>query len=217
MSYTFTKVITKQVAFSAYLSDLFPLPLTVSTDGDQITITSAEVLSSENETLLTTLVDSYTDPAEFLVLDHTESLAGVSAKTNSVTPFDVQSVIFPGTSSSGNGSVMDSIKFILKLSTNDVSLAGGLTGPVHIQIYDTSRSVEIASLDINVDTVWSEWDTAFQNGETGMKCNYKSVFVGDLRNNFPDYDCIWIFRVNVPSDVVFARLDSLQRLYYTIL
>lgn len=215
VTYNYVKQVTKIVAFNDYIFRLFPIPAVINAVGDNISISFSEQLSTENLTLLNTLVTDYTDPAEFLVLDHTETLSGVSGKTNLTTPFDVQSLIFPG-KNSGNGSVIDSIKFILKLSTLDVGVASGITGQVNIEIYDQTRDITLVSLNVNVDEIFTDWTTRAGNGETGMRCNYKSVQISDLHGSIPDHDCIWIYRVTVPNTLVYARLDSLQRLYYII-
>lgn len=216
--YTFTKTILKQIAFDNYLADNFPIPVQISTDATTVTITTAAPLSDADLATLTTLITDYTDPAEFLQLDHTESLYGCSFKSNSTSLMDVQSVIFPGTNNVSNGSTFDSMKFILNTWIDLAGASGiGSTGVVNIEIYDECRQTTIATRTVDIGSVLSAWDTAAQTGMTGVVHNYQSVQFTGLRSQMPDYDCIWLFRLSVPDERVYTRADSLQRLYYTIL
>lgn len=217
-SYPFTKTVTKQIAFDNYISTNFAIPVQISTDATTVTITTTSPLSNADLATLTTLITNYTDPAQFLQLDHTESLYGCSFKSNSTDLTDVQSVIFPGTNNISNGSIFDSMKFILNTWT-DLSGASGIgsTGVVNIEIFDHCRETTIAATTVDIGSVLAGWDTAAQTGMTGVVHNYQSVQFTGLRSQMPNYDCIWLFRLSVPDERVYTRADSLQRLYYTIL
>lgn len=217
-NYSFTKTILKQIAFDSYISTNFPIPVQISTDATTVTITTTSPLSDADLATLTTLITNYTDPAQFLQLDHTESQYGCSFKVNSTTLTDAQSVIFPGTNNVSNGSTFDSMKFVLNTWVDLAGVSGiGSTGVVNIEIYDHCRDTTIATTTVDIGTVLSGWDTAAQAGTTGIVHNYQSVQFTGLRTQMPDYDCIWLFRLSVPDIRVFTRADSLQRLYYTIL
>jgi len=217
-SYTFTKTVNKPEAFNFYLDEHFPVALEISIEGTTVTCVSVDALSTENQTLLTTLVTDYVDPEVFLQFSHTESLSGVSEKSNLQTPRDVQAYIFPSTTNITDGTVLDSLKSIVKLQCYNVetllNTPALTTGSVTVEVHDDTRNMAIASETVNFDDVISGWNTDATNGLTGEVVANKTVMFTGLINKSTTFDCIWSFRISTTDARLYGRLNGLQQLFY---
>jgi hypothetical protein len=217
-SYQFTKTVNKAEAFNIYLQENFPVNLVVNIEGTNVTCVSVDALTSEQETLLTTLITDYVDPEVFLQFSHTESLSGVSEKSNQQTPRDVQAYIFPSTTNITDGTVLDALKTIVKVQCYNVetllNTPALTTGSVTINVHDDTRNMDIGSETVNFDDVVSGWHTAATNGLTGEVVANKTVMFTGLINSSTNYDCIWSFRISTTDSRFYGRLNGLQQLFY---
>ena len=210
--YNFTKIVAKSYAFDDYLvHHNFTIPITVSTNDDQLIISTEHELTVSELELLTVLVNGYTDPAIFLQLSHTENLSGVSQSTSSSTLTDVQALIFPSNINTDNGTKIDAVKTILKVTADLAQIADLNEATATIQIHDYTRDVLISTITVNLGEILAEWKAS---EETGSVLAYKSVMFSGLINKCTNYDLIWSFRLSVSDSRLNVSLNGLQKLFY---
>jgi hypothetical protein len=222
--YQFTKTIEKPIAFEDYLVKNFPLELSVSIELNTVNIGCVTELTTEQLTLLTTLITDYTDPAVFLQLAYTESMIGASESTMTTTLKDVQTFIYEsvvdaeGNNVNNDGTKLDCIKSILKLTADDISVFSDLgTGSVDVELYDSTRDIMIDDITIDISSILADWQTRAQNNETGPVTAYKSFMIFGLLDKGTNFDCIWTFRLAVSDVRIKARLNGLQKLFYYLI
>lgn len=211
-----TLTVNNAPAFENYLATNYPdAQFTVSITGNQVTLTTTTVLSTDQQTSLTTLVNAYVDPAIYLQLAYTESMSGISERSNSQVPYDVMSFIFPSTTNIQDGTLLDGLKTVVTVWTDTVQGFSGVTGgTVTIDIYDYTRDFAITSATIDISTQVSTWQTMAAAGATGMVNAYVSQLFGGLYAESTTFDCIWIFRITTSNPLIYARLNGIQKLFY---
>lgn len=222
--YNFTKTIQKPIAFEDYLAKNFLVQISVSIELNTVHIGTETELTSEQLTLLTTLITDYTDPEVFLQLARTESMIGASESTTSNVYKDVQTFIYEsvvdseGNNVNSDGTKLDVLKSILKVTTDDLSLVGDLsTGTVDIQLYDSTRDILIDEISVDISSILADWQTRSQNNETGPATAYQSFMIYGLLDKGTSFDCIWTFRLAVSDSRIKVRLNALQKLFYYLI
>jgi len=214
--YTFNKTVTKTFALDAYLVANFPIAVTISVSGDILTVTTVDALSQTDLDTLTALITAYTDPEVFLQLDRTESMSGVSEECHTTTLMDVQSIIFPSNTNAQDGTILNALKSVLKISGSEADFSNLGTGSVTVTLYDFTRQTLIDSIVVDVSETIAAWQ-AFDLGNSSNPKDpaYKSFMFEGLHALSTNYDCIWTFRVAVSDARIYARLNGMQKLFYT--
>lgn len=223
-SFSYSQPIQKTAAFQEYLDANFTAAtLTAFVTAAAVQIESSVELTTEQQTELAALIAAYADPAEFLVFASKEELIGVSESTTSTNLTDVQgfiasSLTYPnGDNVRPDGSVMDQLKFILKLQVVDVSTCSDLSsGSVTVQVYNGTTDVVIQTQTFDVSEQLQHFQTLALAAGTGPAVAYKSIQLYGLRYYFHDYDCQWFLRLTSPDPRVKVRTNGLQKLFYTI-
>jgi len=133
----------------------------------------------------------------------------------------VQAFIIPSvTTAAGDnvrtdGSVLDQLKVILKLRTNDVSLMGDLSaGNVGLQVYNKTLGTVLVNQTINVDASLAMFQASAQAGHTGMTCAYQSVQIYGISNFTQNFDCVWLLRLSSPDARVLVSTNGFQKLFF---
>lgn len=184
----------------------------------ELLIGTTQPLTDTQYTQLETLINNYTDPAVFLVLNSTVPDTIRSSPTNSQSPEIVQSFIFTNTNMYGSGT-FNSIKTVLEYSTQDVTqwanFSGNLT--VQFQLHDYTRDKSICMNTINVTDIANSWKQMATSGATGPRKVFRSFQVDGLRNNSPNYDCLWNYILSVSDPKLTVTIQSKQMLYYDIM
>jgi len=216
-TYNFTKAgIQKPFAFDPYLKANFPLYEDFTYTDPDLSIDTTQVLTQPELDQLTTLVNDYVDPAEFLVLNTTDADSSRSLSTTSSSLATVQTFIF--SPSDANGAVFDAMKTVIEYTTSDITAFSGSTGAsASFQIYDYTRSVPISTTNIDVSDIVTTWNTNAGLGGTGPATVYRSVLVQGLRHQIANYDCIWQFKISISDPNITVTTHSIQRLYYDVL
>jgi hypothetical protein len=205
--------IRKNINWADDFEGLFENPISVQV--------SRELTTSEL-TALTTLVESYTDPAYFLNFNHTENLALHSHFT---TDFDnvvidnkniLQTFIF--SNRNNNGLVLDSCKTIVEYNCPNVqNFANTTSGSINLGISDVTRGITITEKTIDISNIASQWNTLAQTGSTSSSTIFTSTSFEGLMNKTTGYDCIWQLVGNVSDSSKFTfRLNGLQFLFYDV-
>jgi len=221
-NYSFNITVNKPPAFEAYLAQNFTaVPYSDSIEQGTVIITTQTALTDAQLASLTTIVNAYVDPAVFFELARTESTIGVSESNMTTGLNDVHSFIFEavydqqGNSILSDGTVLDSLKTIIKLTTADVSTCTDLSsGTVTVELYDHCRHLTIYTQTIDITSILTSWQTLANNGQTGLVTAYKSIQIFGLSQYGTSFDCIWIFRIAVSDIRIKARLNGLQKLFY---
>lgn len=216
--YAYTKPgIAKPQAFEAYLKQNFAFYKDFTYTDPDLIIDTTVVLNVTEQQNLQTLVNNYTDPAVFLVLDTTTTDACMSKTTSSATPENVLSFIFSPNNPVGS-STFDSLKTVLEYSTTDISLfaTGSTDCTVTFQIFDYTRNAQITLNTFDISDVLLSWKT-LSGTTSGPAYVLRSFMVQGLRNLISNYDCIWQFRISVSNPNVSVRSNSMQRLYYNLI
>lgn len=175
-----------------------------------VVIDVARALTVEELDALTTLVNNYVDPEEFLVFNRTETYpmqsTFVTDPLNAVVDGKSALQTFIFVNQNQPATVLDSIKTIVEYRRLDDSVALADIS-ITLEVYDVTRSLLIATHTLSLDqvTTWSS-DSA-----------WKSVFFGGLYKKTPTHDCIWQIRGSIshPSNVTF-RVHSLQYIFYDV-
>lgn len=217
-SYNFTKTeIQKPPAFDAYLRENFPLYEDFSYTDPNLTIDTTQTLTETELTILTTLVNDYVDPTEFLVLNTTIVNSSWSKAATLPTLTSVHTFIFTPKSPDGTA-VFDGMKTIFEYTTSDITAFSGVTGAVAtFQIYDYTRSTPISTNNLDISDIVTDWNTQATGGATGSNTVYRSFIAQGLRHQIANYDCIWQFRISVSVPNISVRTHSIQKLYYDVL
>ena len=214
--YTFDKTITKTFALDAYLLANFPIQCSISVSGNILIITTVDPLSQTDLDTLTALIGAYTDPVVFLQLAKTESMSGVSEESHSTTFSDVQSIIFPSNTNTQDGTILNSLKSVLKISGSEADFSELGTGSVTVCLYDFTRQIHLETIVININETIAAWQAFDLGNSTNPKDPaYKSFMFEGLHEKSTDYDCIWTFKVLVSVPRIHARLNGMQKLFYT--
>lgn len=217
-SYSFIKAgIVKTFAFEAYLEQNFPQYQDFSYTDPDLVINTTVVLDGPQLADLQTLVDDYTDPDVFLLLDTTTTDACCSMYTSSPIPENVLSFIFSPVNPVGS-STFNALKTVMEYSTEDISaFANGNTScTVIFEIFDYTRDIQISSNTLDITDILEAWQTLAQT-QSGPQYKLRSFMIEGLRNVIANYDCIWQFKISVSNPNVRVRTNSMQRLYYEIL
>jgi hypothetical protein len=130
---------------------------------------------------------------------------------------DVQSFIFPSSGNSDDGTLIDSLKSILKITALDVaSFANATTGTLTIELYNYTRDYSITTKVINIDGIVQDWATMASENVTGPNTVYQSVMFSGLMSHTTNYDNIWVFRIGVSDVNMEIRMNGLQKLFYSV-
>ena len=199
---------------------------------DPITVNTTEPLTDTQLSGLTALLATYTDPAYWLVLDHTNNQPLHSHFLSDCIGIEdcgiMQTFIMEGTQPN-QPIVMDSIKTILEFSCLNVqNFLNTTSGNISVEIFDITRNTSIAteSIDIGSAGIATQWNTLAQTGITTGSILYKSLQFTGLMNKNPNYDTVWQLRgaingvigdsitgFNIPFDF---RCNTLQQLFYNV-
>lgn len=225
MSFTYTfesVVVLKAPAFQSYITKNFSLGGSTSVEENSVHVMTNVELSTEELAALDALVRAYVDPDVFYQFEYTESITGFSQSTISSSLSDVQSFIFPsktlpnGDNAQSDGTVLNSIKSILKLTMEDVALAADMTsGTVEIEMYDVTRNLQICTQTVDISSFMLDWKAKALASETGPVTSYKSFMMTGLTNKSTSYDCIWVIRLSISDPRIRVRLNGFQKLFYT--
>lgn len=216
--YTFNKPgVGKVYAFEATICNTPKYNGYIYTDPD-LTIFTSEALSTEEFNSLQAIIQNYTDPAVFLVLNSTIPDTIRSNTTNSTSPEVVQTFIFTNTNQYGNGT-FNAIKTVFEYATDDVSQWADFEGQltVSFQIYCYTRGISISNFTINITDVANSWKQMAQNNETGYRTVYRTFVVEGLRNSVANYDCLWNYILGVFDSKLKTTIHAKQMLYYDIM
>jgi hypothetical protein len=171
---------------------------------------------------LTTLINNYVDPAFYLTLDHTNSIALHSHFTT-----DPDNVIiddanilqtFIYTANVDSNIILDSCKTIVEYyCPNTQSYLNKTTGSINVVIYDITRNTSIASQTIPLNEIAVQWNALANSGSTTGNTVYRSTQFTGLKDKNPDYDTVFQLR-GTTSDLDFTfRLNGLQYLFYSVI
>lgn len=202
----------EQSSFKDILGGISYPPLVVS-------MTSELTVSQLND--LTLLITNYIDPAFYLTLDHTTSLAMHSHFTNDQdtmmgTQTVLQTLIY--TASIDTNIVLDSCKSIVEFHCPNLqSYLNKTTGNINVEIYDITRDTSIASQTLQLNDIAVQWNILANTGSTTGNTMYRSVQFTGLKNKNPDYDCIFQLRGSASDTSFTYRLNGLQYLYYSVI
>lgn len=216
--YSFVKSgIGKVYAFEAQIRNT-PLYDGYSYTDPDLVIYTKESLTNEQLSSLETIVQTYTDPAVFLVLNSTIPDTIRSKTTNSTTPEIVQTFIFTNTNLQGNGT-FNAIKTVLEYHTDDVSQWADFTGPltVDFQIYCYTRGISISTFTIDITNIADSWKQMALNNETGDRTVYRTFLIEGLRNSVATFDCLWNYILTVSDSKLKTTIHAKQMLYYDIM
>jgi hypothetical protein len=111
--------------------------------------------------------------------------------------------------------VIDAIKTVVEYRCLDVA-DPPVSGFIDLLIWDTSRDVEIASVNIPLDEIQTKWDTMESNMETGIDTVFRSLMISGIASKTPDYACVWQIRGSTSSDKFDFKLNGLQTIYYNV-
>lgn len=189
---------------------------------DPITVSVSRALTDTELADLNTLVASYTDPAQFLVFDHSESLAMHSHYTEDVdniridNKYILQTFVFVNRNS--EGLVLDSCKTIVEYTCDNVqNFVDTTSGNVNVEIYDITRNVSISNKTIDISPIATQWNTLAQTGSTSGSTIFASTTFDGLMNKTTGYDVIFQLRGSITNPPNFDfRLNGLQYLFYTV-
>lgn len=189
---------------------------------DPITVSVSRALTQTELADLTTLIGSYTDPAFFLVLDHTESLALHSHYTKDIDNImiDNKNILqtFVFTNRNSDYLVLDSCKTIVEYTCPNVqNFVNTTSGNINVEIYDITRNVSISNKDIDISPIAIQWNLLAQTGSTSGSTIFSSTTFDGLMNKTTGYDVVFQLRssVSAPSSFDF-RLNGLQYLFYSV-
>ena len=225
-SYTFSGVVVnkpsaldKQIRQTvAWVADY--IGLEVSTN---VKVNVSRALTTPELDQLTTLVNSYVDPAEFLTLNRTEIYPMDSKYADATNPitaggkYVLQTIIFANRNEPSV--VLDSIKTIVEYQCPNL-LAFSLNSAsksITLEIYDVSRDVVIATQTIALSEIDTAWDQQALSNPTGASTKWRSAQFYNLYKNTTNYDCIWQFRGTSSHPALFSfKINSLQYLFYDV-
>lgn len=189
---------------------------------DPLVVYFSRELTIEEDEELHQIVENYTDPAIFLVYDHSNTLSMYSHYTNDDANIKtdgkcvLQTFIY-NNPSANNGLVLDSVKTIVEYACPNVqNFLNTTSGNISLSIVDITRNVVIFDLTKELDTIALEWNSMAATGSTESNTVFKSVQFDGLMNKTPNYDVIWQFRGNTSNDTFTYRCNSLQYLFYNV-
>jgi len=213
--------VQKVQAFQSYITKNFAPGGTVTIEENIVHIITTIELTLEQQTQLEALVRAYVDPAIYYQYQYSETITGFSQSTTENNLMDVQSFIFPsktlpnGDNAQSDGTVLDAIKSIVKMTMDDVSQASDFTsGSVVIQMYDVTRDIEICTQTMDITSIMAGWKADALANKTGLVTKYKSFMLGGLANKSTNFDCIWVLRLSVSDPRIRIRLNGFQKLFY---
>ena len=188
-----------------------------------LTIYTLQPLTDSQLSALTILLNGYTDPAVFLVFDHSINYPLHSHTTDDtdISIIDgksvLQTLIFEASNNS-NTIVLDSMKTIVEyICPNVQNFVNTTLGSITLEIFDISRNVSICSDTINLSEISTKWNNMAQTGSTIGDYVYRSHQFTGLRNVNPDYNTVWQLRATTNGSSTFSiRCHGLQYLYYNI-
>ena len=211
-SYTFNITVNKPGAFDEYIRKNFSFYDYTNSNNNSVEVFSTKVLSSEELSLLTSKVNSYVDPAEYL------TLASQFTDSSSTTPMNsgqmVTAKTFIHASSFSSDGVFNTFKMIVKYTCESLeSFTTDSTCTFTLQLFCETRGYLMKTIDLNVTPIINEWKSS---GSSGPFIKYQSLMLSDLRGNVTNYDTICSFKAMISSPNVFFSFHSLQSLYYNI-
>lgn len=218
-TYTFTKMgILKPFALDSLLKHTFVWYVSMVYSDDIVTVTTSIELDQSQTDELTTVINNYTDPEEFLQLNTTMTDYACSASTNATSPQIVQTIIYSYNTPLQGNSTLDAFKSVVKFSTDDVTLFSSETSATFtLSIRCKTRGIIVQSQNFDISNIILEWKALAENNTTGYVESYKSVMIQNLRGLIANYDCIWQLAICTSNSNITSSLNSLQSLYYDIL
>lgn len=217
-SYQFNKQILKLNAFDDYLkNNLNSLYVSFSFVPPfiepKIEIVTSRDLTTEEQTTLTNLVNSYVDPDKWLVLHHTDNQFFSSDITSSQTPVVVQSFIVSPFNTSEY--VMGCLKTIVKIDAVNAADFSDWNGSPNIsytlELFDFTNNQSVQTTTHVLNDIINGWK---QNNLTDP--TWETVQLYGLENMSPGSDSIWNIKLSVSDPRLAIQLNSMQKLYYTV-
>ncbi len=216
--YSFVKSgIGKMYAFEASIHNI-PHYDGYTYSDPELTIFTTDELTNEQLLSVETIIQNYSDPAVFLVLNSTVPDTVRSITTNSTTPEVVQTFIFTNTNQYGSGT-FNAIKTVLEYATDDVSLWANFEDQLTVtfKIHCYTRNVDISEFTINITDVANTWKQMALNNQTGPHSVYRTFQVEGLRSSVANFDCLWNYILSVSDPNLKATVHAKQMLYYDIM
>lgn len=187
-----------------------------------MTIYTNNPLTDIELTNLTTLINSYVDPAVFLAFDHAETLPlhsnfNTDADTDIINQKSVIQTFIYSTLNIRKPTVLDAMKTIVEYNCPNVqNYLNTTTGNISLEIYDTTRNVSITTNIIDLNEIAVNWNILAQTGSTEGNTIYRSALFTGLMNKSPDYDVVLQLRGLTSDSKCEFRCHSLQFIYYNV-
>jgi hypothetical protein len=210
--YPYTITVLKPGAFNDYITANLPQLDYINSTPTSVDIFTKSVLTSAQVTSLTTLVNAYVDPAEYLTLAYQLSDSSNTNDTNTTTLSTVKTFIQPASIPGGNGT-FNTFKMIVKYSST--ILTPFLTNTActfTIQLFCETRQLILQTIMIDVSPIIAAWKTA---GITPA-VTYQTIMIDNLRSLTVNYDTICSIRTMISNPNVYTSFHSLQSLFYNI-
>lgn len=187
-----------------------------------LTIYTNNPLTDIQLTNLTTLINSYVDPAVFLIFSHAETLPlhshfNTDTDTNIIDRKSVIQTFIYSTLNIKKPTVLDAMKTIVEYNCPNVqNYLNITTGNISLEINDITRNVSITTNIIDLNEIAVNWNILAQTGSTEGNTVYRSTLFTGLMNKSPDYDVALQLRGSTSDSKCEFRCHSLQFLYYNV-
>lgn len=191
----------------------------------QVTVATTRALTADEQAGLAAVVAAYVDPACWLTFDHTENFCMDTDTTNGT---DAQSaavlatfIISPYLDRGADGTVLDSIKSILRYDTPDLAAladwdAAASPMTVRVELYDYTHGAPVRAQTVDASDIVAAWREQARGGQAGPAAAvWRSLQLYGLMSVCPTSDCIWQFRLSVSDPRLHVAMGGLQKLYYT--
>lgn len=211
-SYTFNIIILKPGAFDEYIRKNFSFYDYANSNSNSVEVFSTKVLTPEELNTLTTIVNSYIDPVEYLTLASQFTDSSSTIPSNSTVMDTVKTFIHPASFDS-NG-IFNTFKMVVKYTCESLdAFVENSNCTLTLQLFCETRGYLMKTIEFDVTPIINEWKTS---GSSGPFTKYKSLMLPDLRGNVTNYDTICSFKAKVSSSTIYFSFHSLQSLYYNI-
>jgi hypothetical protein len=211
-NYLYTITVLKQGAFNDYITANLPQLNYINSTPTTVDIFTTVVLTTAQVVSLTTLVNAYVDPAQYLTLSYQLTDSSNTVDTNTTSLSTVKTFIQPASITGGDGT-FNTFKMIIKYSST--ILTPFLTNTActfTIQLFCETRQLILQTVNIDVSPVVTAWKTA----GIAPAVTYQTLMIDNLRSLTVDYDSICSIRGMISNPNVYFSLHSLQSLFYNI-